>query len=237
MAAIDPTTTLAALVIERPELAATLESLGLDYCCGGKQTLTAAMSAADLDHDPTLELIAATPAIENQHEWAGIDGLVDHLETTHHVYLRQALPRLTALADKVAGVHGERHPELNDVAVLVHELRADLEPHLMKEEQVLFPMIRELAGATTAPSFHCGTLTNPIGVMLAEHDRVGELLSQLRRKTDSYEVPDDGCASYQALYRGLAELESDTHLHVHEENNLLFPAVVEAERSLAATTP
>ena len=104
----------------------------------------------------------------------------------------------------------------------------------MKEERVLFPMIRELADTTETPGFHCGTLRNPIAVMSSEHDRAGELLARLRSLTDAYTVPDDGCASYQLLYAGLAELEADTHLHVHKENNLLFPKAIAAE---AALTP
>jgi regulator of cell morphogenesis and NO signaling len=103
----------------------------------------------------------------------------------------------------------------------------------MKEERVLFPMIRELAGATTAPSFHCGSVGNPIRMMLLEHDRAGELLARLRAVTDDYRPPADGCASYRALYRALEELEADTHLHVHKENNVLFPAVLALEDALA----
>ena len=95
-------------------------------------------------------------------------------------------------------------------------------------------MVRELAAATTAPSFPCGSLGNPIGVMRAEHDTAGDLLARFRSATDGYTVPDDGCASYRALYAGLAELEADTHLHVHKENNVLFPAVRDAEQTLAA---
>jgi regulator of cell morphogenesis and NO signaling len=236
MSVIDPNTSLAELVIARPELAARLDNLGLDYCCGGQRTLGSAMSEADMDADSTIAALRAIPLVEAQVDWQGIDGLVDHLEATHHAYLREALPRLVALADKVAGVHGANHRELPEVASLVRELRADLEPHLLKEERVLFPMIRELATATTAPSFHCGSLTNPIGVMASEHDNVGALLSQLRNSTENYAVPVDGCASYHALYDGLAELEADTHLHVHKENNLLFPAAIEAERALAAAS-
>jgi regulator of cell morphogenesis and NO signaling len=130
-------------------------------------------------------------------------------------------------------VHGERHPELAEVLAVYRELRADLEPHLMKEERVLFPMIRELAVASELPSFHCGSLRNPITMMGLEHDRAGELLGRLRELTDGYATPVDGCASYTALYRGLAALEADTHLHVHKENNLLFLAAVEAEQLLA----
>ena len=189
---------------------------------------------AGLDLEAVAAALAASlpSAARTEPEWEGIDGLVDHLEATHHAYLRDTLPQLVALADKVASVHGANHPELLEVAALVHVIRADLEPHLMKEERVLFPMIRDLADATSAPAFHCGSLSNPIRVMLSEHDTVGELLARIRATTGEYRVPDDGCTSYQALYSGLADLEADTHLHVHKENNLLFPAVLEAEEAL-----
>lgn len=238
MPTIEPDATLAGLVISHPELATRLDAFGLDYCCGGQRSLTEAVDAAGLDLEVvTAELhdVSATPAAEGEPEWDGIDGLVDHLEATHHAYLREALPRLVALADKVAGVHGANHVELAAVAALTHEIRDDLEPHLLREERVLFPMIRELAAASVAPTFHCGSLVNPIRVMLGEHDTVGELLAELRGKTDQYRVPDDGCGSFHALYTGLAELESDTHLHIHKENNVLFPAVLEIERSLTSS--
>ncbi len=234
MSNIEPDTTLAELVIARPSLAPRFDALGLDYCCGGQRSLAEAVAEVGLDLGAITAELSSTPSpAEPQLDWDGIGGLVDHLEATHHAYLREVLPRLAELADKVAGVHGANHPELATVAHLVHELRADLEPHLLREERVLFPMIRELATATASPHFHCGSLSNPIRVMLTEHDTVGDLLAQLRASTDSYRVPDDGCASYQALYSGLAELEADTHLHVHKENNVLFPAVLETEHTLA----
>lgn len=237
MTTIDPRTTLAELVIARPELAAHLDTVGLDYCCGGQRSLAEAVDAAGLDLEAVaadLDAVPSRPATATEPQWDDAAGLVDHLEATHHAYLREALPRLVTLADKVAGVHGERHPELVGVAEAVHEIRADLEPHLAKEEQVLFPMIRELVAASEAPVFHCGSLANPIRVMLTEHDDVGEILARLRADTDGYQVPGDGCGSYHALYTGLAELESDTHIHVHKENNILFPAVLEAERALTS---
>jgi regulator of cell morphogenesis and NO signaling len=180
-------------------------------------------TAADSETDPTPTWATMSPA-----------ELVDHLEATHHQYLWAELPRLSALADKVRSVHGERHPELAAIVACYETIRADLEPHLQKEERVLFPMVRELAAADTAPAFHCGSLRNPISVMLAEHDTVGALLAELREHTDGYRPPADGCASYQALFAGLAELEADTHLHVHKENNVLFPAVVALEQRLAS---
>lgn len=231
--------TLADIVTTRPSLSRILEARGLDYCCGGSTTLHDACAMHELDADAVLADLTASATgagAETAPEWAtmNVAELVDHLESTHHQYLWAEMPRLSALADKVVSVHGERHPELNDIAACYATLREDLEPHLTKEERMLFPMIRELAAASAAPSFHCGSLTNPISVMLAEHDTVGELLVQLRDLTGGYQTPADGCASYAALFTALAELEADTHLHVHKENNVLFPAVVALERRLAS---
>jgi regulator of cell morphogenesis and NO signaling len=237
MHTVDPSSTLAALVTANPRLAAPLERLGLDYCCGGQQLLGDAADELGLDVDAVVAELEAVEAPAAPEPWAsmGPAELVDHLEATHHAYLREALPRLEALAVKVETVHGERHAELHEVRRLTMALRADLEPHLLKEERILFPMIRELAASSASPTFHCGTLANPIRVLLLEHDQVGVLLAETRATTGGFEVPADGCASYQALYDGLAELEQDTHLHVHKENNVLFPAVLALESSMAAS--
>jgi regulator of cell morphogenesis and NO signaling len=229
----DPT--LAELVTANPASARVLESFGLDYCCGGRRALSDASAEAGVDPSAVLDAIAAADAAPAP-GWAelGPAALVDHLEATHHAYLHAELPRLDALSAKVLGVHGARHQELVDVRTTFEALRDDLEPHLAKEERILFPMIRELAAAAEAPEFHCGSLQNPIRMMELEHDRAGDLLAALRSITGGYEPPADACASYQALYAGLAQLEADTHLHVHKENNLLFPAVVALEAEVAA---
>lgn len=223
---IDPTTTLADLVTAHPGLARELERRGLDYCCGGADTIDAACRAAGLDPGEVADELAAVAVGDDEAPWAtmGPRELVDHLEATHHRYLWDELPRLQALAEKIAAVHGDRHPELHEVQRLVVEVRVDLESHLPKEEQVLFPRIRELADAGETASLP-GSLGAPITCMMMEHDHTGDLLARLRAVTGGYQVPSDGCASYQACYDGLAALEADTHLHVHKENNLLFPAV------------
>jgi regulator of cell morphogenesis and NO signaling len=225
--------TLADVVNVAPGAARQLEAYGLDYCCGGERSLADACSDAGLDPEVVLEVVAKVDP--EPVAWTAMEPaeLTEHLEATHHAYLHDELPRLRALADKVAGVHGARHPELSEVVVQVAALQADLEPHLMKEERVLFPMIRELSTAARVPSFHCGSIRNPIAMMMLEHERAGELLAALRRVTGGYRVPEDGCASYRALYEGLARLEADTHMHVHKENNVLFPAVAKLERVLA----
>jgi regulator of cell morphogenesis and NO signaling len=238
MTTIDPTTTLGELVTAHPQLAREFELLDLDYCCGGQRTLVDACVARGLNAWTTADQLAHIVVDEPAPAWSamGLTDLVDHLESTHHRYLWDELPRLSALVAKIVSVHGDRHPELTQVEACFAEIRHDLEPHLVKEERVLFPMIRELDAATESVSFHCGTLRNPISVMLSEHDAVGDLLAQLRQLTNGYEPPADGCASYVACYAGLAELEVDTHLHIHKENNLLFPGVVRIESELAAAS-
>ncbi len=227
--------TLADIVTAHPSLARELERRDLDYCCGGATTLAEACSANGLDVATVLvELSAAAPGSSTE-SWStmGPVQLVDHLEATHHGYLWAELPRLSALLDKVVSVHGERHPELAEIRSCYETIRADLEPHLTKEERVLFPMIRELADDAREPSFNGESVRGPISLMLSEHDTVGDLLRRLRGLADGYQPPADGCGSYQALFAGLEHLEADTHLHIHKENNLLFPAVVRYEQGLA----
>lgn len=229
--------TLASIVDAHPGAARVLERHHLDYCCGGRRTLADACAAAGIDPATVLDELSESggaPTAEPG-SWAAMTPteLVDHLEATHHRYLHEELPRLGALVDKVLAVHRDRHPELEQVHGLFVALRDDLVPHLAKEERILFPMIRELGAATDSPSFHCGSLNNPIRVMLSEHDRAGELLVLLRSATGGYRPPSDACASYQGLYGGLEELEADIHMHVHKENNVLFPAVIALEAHLA----
>ncbi|MDZ7676120.1 MAG: iron-sulfur cluster repair di-iron protein [Acidimicrobiales bacterium] len=216
--------TLGALVAAKPARARVLEQFGLDYCCNGHRTVAEASTAAGLDPAAVVERLATVSddAGSEIDDLEPVD-LVDHILETHHAYLHEELPLLVQLATKVRDVHGERHPELVRVAELVSHVHADLAPHLAKEEQVLFPAIRDWADGER--SFPFGTLSRPVQVMMTEHDQAGELLRALRTATRDFEVPDDGCASYRALYERLEALEADTHRHIHLENNVLFPAV------------
>ena len=220
---------LGALVTANPGVARVLEKFGLDYCCGGQTRLTVACLEAGLDPDEVRAALAAV-AIDNEVAWADLEPveLIDHVLAVHHAYLREELPAVDQLASKVASVHGERHPELVELAATVAELRADLEPHMAREELALFPMIRQLVeadGATSNGPSADDLERGPITAMRFEHDQTGRLLERLRSLSSGFEVPDDGCASYSSLYQRLAVLEADTHLHVHKENNVLFEAV------------
>lgn len=222
---IDLERTLGELVAERPARARVLERAGIDYCCHGHRRLVDAATDAGLDPHAVADALAVVT------DTAGVEvdrldpvSLVAHIVDTHHAYLHEELPLLDALAAKVRDVHGGRHPELVEVARLVHEIRLDLEPHLAKEETVLFPAIRDAAAGRS--DFPFGSITDPVRVMMVEHDRAGELLAELRAAAGDHAVPNDGCASYRSLYERLAHLEADTHRHIHLENNVLFPTVV-----------
>lgn len=209
-----------------------IEELNIDACCGGHHTLAEACAEKGIDPEVILkQLMSITPESDPVATVAeGMDGslseAVDHLLQTHHTYLKEVLPRLATLLDKVVNAHVERHPELNTVQELFGEVRADLEPHLMKEEQVLFPMIKQLESSGENADLNCGPLQNPIRVMLAEHERVLNLFQRIRATTRNFQMPEDGCESYRLLLTGLDELEIDTLLHIQKENEILFPQVL-----------
>lgn len=218
-------TTLAQLVAEQPARAAVFDRLGLDYCCHGGRSLAEAAEAAGrslAEVVDALERVAPAPPQPWEHLQGA--GLAAHIVETHHRYLWDELPALEALAAKVVSAHGTRHAELSEVRQLVVALRADLEPHMRKEEQVLFPAIARLEAGER--SFPFGHVANPVRVMMSEHEHAGALLEQLRGVTSEFVVPADGCASYRSLYERLERLEADTHLHIHKENNVLFPAAI-----------
>jgi regulator of cell morphogenesis and NO signaling len=213
------------LVTANSAAARVFERHGLDYCCNGGRALGAACASAGIDASVVTADLDALETTDDT-AWATLDppALAEHIVTTHHRYLWEELPLLDALAAKVEAAHGTRHPELAKIRRLVADLRADLEPHLLKEERVLFPAIAALAEGQT--EFPFGSVAQPIHMMVIEHDRAGELLALLRVATRDYLVPDDGCASYRSLYERLAALELDTHVHIHKENHVLFPAAL-----------
>ena len=210
---------------------AIFNGLGIDFCCGGNLSLKRACDEKNIDPEQILsQLMDSSEASSVATDWAQLDltQLVDHIVSTHHNYLKDALPRITEAMKKVVNAHGKNHPQLFELEKLVQALREDLEPHLMKEENVLFPMIRKMNADPQAGTSHCGSLANPIRVMLSEHDNAGILLEKIKALSYNYSLPDDACATFTFLYQQLRELEADTHLHVHKENNLLFPQVLNA---------
>jgi regulator of cell morphogenesis and NO signaling len=230
----ETTDTIGEMVTRHPALSHAFKRAGIDYCCGGKRTLEEACRAKGIDPIGFLELLKDTGAPRG-HE-AEVDtaamspgDLADHIEHTHHAYLRSELPRLRGMVDKVVSVHGEREPRLHALRETFLALSAELSSHLLKEERVLFPMVRELEAGEEAPRFHCGRLANPIRQMESEHEHAGSALEKLHGLTDGYTPPDWACETYRGLLDGLAALEADLHQHIHKENNVLFPKVLAME--------
>jgi regulator of cell morphogenesis and NO signaling len=213
---------------------------GLDFCCGGKKTVKEACKEKGLDVtriEQELQQAEKIPASRPlpYNEW-NLDFLADYIVNTHHSYVKKNLPDIKLYADKVAKVHGERHEELIPVRELVDGIYTEMMNHMVKEESVLFPYIKELVAAknNTQPLYasHFGTVQNPINMMEMEHEAVAKNLSDIRELTNDYVLPEDACASYSLLYRLLDEFENDLHLHVHLENNILFPKALDIEKQL-----
>ena len=240
---ITPETHVAELATRHPRTIRVFQRHGVDFCCGGKRPLAEACSEHGLDFGALREELEGAVSVPepDDRDWseAPLSELVDHIVARFHAGLREDLPRLAAMADKVRAVHGDKHPEtLPALADTFHALRSELESHMMKEEQILFPYVKELEAVRTGRGVGgagaCfGTVRGPISVMEAEHDQAAAALEELRRLTGGFEPPEDACTTFRGLYDGLAELEADTHRHIHLENNVLFPRAEELERETA----
>jgi regulator of cell morphogenesis and NO signaling len=167
---------------------------------------------------------------------ASLPELITHILDTHHVFTKSEIDRLQSLADKVLAAHGGNHPELVHLDEVITRLCAELRPHMLKEEQILFPYIMAMAQAAdqneAAPFAFFRTVNNPIRMMMSEHDAAGQMLRELRALTSDYKVPPDACISYQTLYQALENFEKDLHQHIHLENNILFPKALDMENAL-----
>jgi regulator of cell morphogenesis and NO signaling len=229
--------TVGQLVTERPGRARVFEAFGIDYCCGGKKPLAQAIREKGLDEKAVVGVLAAfdeqSPQAERDWSKATLTELADHIEQTHHAYLKIELPRLEFLVNKVANRHGSHTPSLVELAGVFNAFKPELESHMQKEEGVLFPICRQLESARGPLQFHCGSVENPVAVMIREHDDAGDALKRMRELTNDYTPPIDACNTYRALFDALKELEQDMHRHVHKENSILFPKVIELEQRLA----
>ena len=230
------------LALEIPAATRIFEQLGIDYCCGGGQTLERACQTAKVPLDQVLKSLEAAGPAANQsqagRDWqtAPLSELVAHIRATHHEYVRDEVRRLGPLFDKVANAHGANHPELAELGRTFGALAEELASHLMKEEMVLFPYIvrleESIAAGAPAPPSTFGSVRNPVAMMVREHASAGEALRNLRRAGNSYAAPADACVSFQVLYKGLAAFEADLHQHIHLENNILFPRAIALEGAL-----
>ncbi len=222
-----------------PKAAGVFSKLKIDFCCGGNIKFVEACEKKGLDPDEIWEQIndaklKGSGAVELDFDSFEVDFLADYIYNVHHKYLYEKLPEINEMVAKVYHKHNEKYAYLKELHELYTELEADLVGHLPKEEQVLFPYAKTLLwnrSANTTPSRpFFGTITNPLSVMNAEHDRVGEIIHRLRAITNDYTPPDDACNSHLVMLDMLKELDANLIQHIHLENNILFPKIVGLEQ-------
>lgn len=228
MITIDVENSVGDLVREVPSRARVFESMKIDYCCGGKISLQEACAKNRVNADEVVKRLQQCDGQVNDLSTVDADAmsltdLADHIEATHHAYLREELPRLDWMTEKVARVHGDKEPRLLTTRQAFVALKNELEPHMLEEESVVFPIVRQLEAPPERPGNRGGSVANPIRQMEHEHDQAGISLASLNESTDGYTPPDWACNTYRAMLDALSQLERDMHQHIHKENNVLFP--------------
>ena len=216
------------------------EQFGIDYCCGGARPLSEVCVERGLDANIVLEGLnglareAATAPSARDFAKLSMSELMEHIVSKHHEFTRSEIERINRLLEKVIAAHGERHPEIAEINTSFGALSAELLPHMMKEEHVLFPYIAQIelfsSRGAMAPSPMFGTVQHPIRMMSMEHETAGEVLARMRELSGGYTAPADACPTYTALYEALDGFERDLHEHIHLENNLLFPKAIAMEK-------
>ena len=234
------TTTVAEMAASSLAAVRIFEKFGIDYCCGGRRPLAEVCLEKGYDVQAIeRELEAAVEGAQGADaDWkaASLGELIRHIVGTHHEYLRRELPALQMRLDKVYRVYNERYgPTLRGLPDAFAALRAELEMHTRKEEMILFPTVAAYEAAVQSgqplPATSFGSVANPIHMMEAEHESAGDALAKIRNITSDFQLPEYACVTYRALMTGLQDLERDLHIHIHLENNILFPRAQRLEAS------
>ncbi|MBN8880629.1 MAG: iron-sulfur cluster repair di-iron protein [Chitinophagaceae bacterium] len=225
--------------------AGIFEQAGIDFCCNGNRTIEAACNEKKLSVDEligqlqqTINTLPPTEAAISDYKSWPLDLLADFIEKKHHRYVTTQIPVIQSFLEKIVKVHGGRHPELAEIKTHFDACAGELAVHMKKEELMVFPFIRKMvqakqAGATEVAATPFGTVQNPIRVMMHEHDTEGERFRKIKELSNQYNAPADGCNTYKAAFATLKDFEDDLHLHIHLENNILFPKSIELEKSFA----
>lgn len=231
------------IILKQPGSAKVFHRFDIDLCSQADLSLEAACKEMQLSVDQVLEKLADAEAQEKGGMALDPDSiplarLIQHIVRIHHHCVRQELPRLSAMASKVAAKRGEGAPELTKVAELIEKLRGEMYAHIEKEEQVLFPYIAQMdqeSILTYPPAHACfQSVTHPIYVMEQEHESADRIVAEMIRLTNHFEPPSWACVTHIALFSGLCKFESDLRQHVHLESDVLFPRAIQLETQLKA---
>ncbi|MFI0428671.1 iron-sulfur cluster repair di-iron protein [Mariniflexile sp. HMF6888] len=225
-------------VAEDFRTAAVFTKYKIDFCCNGNRTIEEACTKKGIDSNMLIDELEAvlnskTDQTIDYKSWP-LDLLAEYIEKKHHRYVEEKIPILRQFLDKLCNVHGERHPELFEINKLFTASAGELAAHMKKEELVLFPFVKRMVNAklgnTTIQPPPFGTVENPIAMMMQEHDNEGVRFRQIAELTNNYTPPADGCNTYIVTFAMLKEFEQDLHLHIHLENNILFPEAIKLEQ-------
>jgi regulator of cell morphogenesis and NO signaling len=237
----DDEQTIGEMVAKDYRKAQVFKNWGIDFCCGGKRTLEEVCKTKRINIERLREQLESEN-LQSQHyslnynSWE-LDFLADYIVNTHHQYVKDNIPFIGGLANKVAGVHGDKHAELIEVAKLFNKLATDLSLHMIKEENVVFPFIKELVASKKSPvsfpAFSFDNVNTPVQILEMEHEIAGEDMAAIHSLTSGYTLPEDACASYTVLYKKLMVFENDLFMHVHLENNILFPKAIQLRKELS----
>ncbi len=228
--------TVAQIVASDMRTATIFKKYGIDFCCGGGKPVAEACKGKGVEAltiFKEIEVLDAAMADTNFDKME-LDVLANHILTTHHKYVKETTPIIIEFANKVAKVHGHAQPETIEIAKLFNEVAIELQQHLMKEEGILFPHIINLAVANRSNeeiTIPFGSVQNPIRMMELEHDSAGDIFKEIEKLSDNFTPPPFACNTYKALYHHLKVYQDDLHIHIHLENNILFPKAIEMENA------
>lgn len=231
--------TVAEIVTSNYKTADIFKKNGIDFCCGGKVSLKEICTKKNISYESIKKELELIDQVNNQNfdfdNW-NLEKLADYIVSKHHEYIRQNVPVILQYADKVSRVHGHANHEVVDINHLFILISEELDRHMFKEENILFPYIKNLSRAETEQTLFSkppfGTVQNPINMMEHEHDVVGEYCHKISTLSNKYAPPQHACNTYKVLYAKLNEFEDDLHLHIHLENNILFKKAIELEKKL-----
>lgn len=228
------------LVAKDYRTASVFKKYSIDFCCQGNRTIQEACDKKNIDSKKVLEdldtLVQTKSEATTDYQSWPLDLLADYIEKKHHRYVQDKTLEIQPYLDKICKVHGERHPELLEIKEEFNASAGELAAHMKKEELILFPFIRKMTKAklenTKVDAAHFGTVKNPIQMMMNEHTVEGNRFRKIEELSNNYTPPLDACNTYRVSFALLKEFEQDLHLHIHLENNILFPRAIEIEKEL-----